>query len=246
MNNSELLEVLQNPSHYQAAAIAIAKLEFASRKLSEEEINNVKNILLERKLKRTRHDEKVEVVKSKVLETGNVLYDTINPIQTTTPTPEKLTRLVSIVFSVLFIYKVTVNFNLFSAIVKGDFNKGFAYTLYIFPVLFEFVAIFLFWLKKQSGWILLASFCSYSLVEVLYELYYSITLQFKESSFFHFLPQPSPSAYIISLLFYIGTLAVIVRPDIREVYKIDKPRKQNSVIIGTLVGILFLFLELSS
>mgnify|MGYP006391079345 CR=1 FL=1 len=128
------------------------------------------------------------------------------------------------------------------AILKGDSYESFGYTLYFFPLLFEIVSVITFWLKKQIGWILLVAFCSYSLIEVLYALYYSISLQFRENNFSDYFPTPSPTAYIISILFYVGTLFVLNKQDIKEVFDIDRSKVQNSLIIGTLVGVLFLFI----
>ena len=245
MSNSELMEVLQNPSQYQSTALSIAKLEFASRQLSENEIQDAKQILLSQKVKKDKQDEKIEVAKTKVLDASNSFYDTINPIQTTAPTAEKLIRLITLVFTGLLIYKIAANSDLFYGLLKGDSHERFGYTLYLFPILVEIIAIILFWLRKQTGWILLATFCSYSLIDHLYGLYYSTTSQFRESIFSNFFRPPPPTAFIISILFYLGTLFVLKRLDIKEIYKIDKQRMQNSLILGTIIGVVFLFLQLS-
>jgi hypothetical protein len=244
MSNSELLEVLQNPSHYQQTALSIARSEFALRQLTETEIQEAKQVLLTKKLKQEKQNGKTEAVKNKITDAGYTLYDTINPIQTTAPTAEKLIRLIALVFTGLTFYKVIADLDLFIRILKGNSHERFAYTLNLFPLLVELIAILLFWFRKQSGWIVLAFFCSYSLVELFYGLYYSISLQFKESNFIHFFPAPSPIAYIMAILFYTGTLFVMKREDLREVYKISKSKIQGPLIAGVLTGILFLFMQL--
>jgi hypothetical protein len=245
MSNSELMEVLQNPSHYQPSALSVARSVFASRQLSEIEIKEAKQFLLSEKRKKEKQHEKIEAAKAKVTDAGNALLDTVNPIQTTTASAEKYIRLITLAFTGILIYKIIVNLDLFSAIATGDSHEFFGYTLYIFPVLVELIAVLLFWLRKQSGWILLAAFCSFSVIGNLHGLYYAILLQFKESTFLNFFPAPSPVAYIISILFYLGTFLVLKKQDIREIYKINKQRIQNSVIIGAITGAIFLFLLLS-
>jgi hypothetical protein len=243
MSNAELMEVLQHPAHYQAEAISIAKAEFNSRQLSEKDIHEATEALLNKDLKKELQNERIAVATNKMINAGNTFYDTINPIQATAPTAEKLIRFIALVFSGLFIYKIKVNFGLFSSIVKGSSHESFAYTTYIFPVVVELIAIVLFWLKKKSGWMLLAAFCSYSLVEVLPGLYFSIIYQSRENSFIHF-ATPSPISYIIAALFFAGTIAAMLRQDIKLVYKISKQNVQSMLVAGLLAGLLYFLLFL--
>lgn len=242
ISNSELMEILQNPSQYQSIALSAAKSEFASRRLSDVEINEAKQILLNKKNKNDKQNEKQEEIKAKLINAGSVVYDTVSPLQSTISTAVKIIRITAIVFTFLVIYKISVNFDLLLAIIKGNSGESFGYTLYFFPILVELVATILFWLKKKSGWLLLAFFCSYSLIEVLYGLYYSISFQFRKETINYLFPTPSPSAYIITILFYVGTILAINRQDIREIYRVDKKEIQAPLIIGALLGIFLLML----
>jgi hypothetical protein len=244
MSNAELLEVLQHPAHYQSEALSIAKAEFNTRQLSEKDIQEAGQALLNKNLKKELQNERIAAATTKIVDAGNTFYDTINPIRVTAPTAEKLIRFISLVFSGLFIYKIKVNFGLFSSIIEGSSHESFAYTIYIFPIVVELIAIVLFWLKKKSGWMLLAIFCCYSLVEILQGLYYSILFQSEESSFMRFGAPPSPLSHIIAALFFAGTIAVMLRQDIKLVYKIEKQNVQSALVVGGLAGLLFLFLLL--
>jgi hypothetical protein len=242
ISNSELLEILQNPAQYQSIALSAAKSEFTSRNLSENEINEAKKYLLDKKNEKDKRNEKQEQIKTKLADAGNVFYDTINPIHASTSTAVKIVRLVTLVFTSLLIYKISVNFYVLLAIVKGNSGESFGYTLYFFPILVQLAATLFFWLRKRTGWLLLTFFCSYSLTEVLYGLYYSIALQFRKEGLSYLFPTPSPGAYIIAILFYIGTIFAICRHDIRGIYKIDKQKIQVPLIIGALSGIFLLML----
>ena len=196
ISNSELWEILQNPSQYQSIALSAAKSEFASRRLSDTEINEARQILLNKKNKKDSQNEKQEDIKVKLINAGNVVYDTVSPLQSTISTAVKIIRITATVFTFLILYKIIVNFDLLLAIIKGDPGERFGYTLYFFPILVEVIATIFFWLKKKSGWLLLTFFCSYSLIEVLYGLYYSISFQFRRETINYLFP-----TQLITILF---------------------------------------------
>lgn len=246
MSNAQLLELLQNPAHYQLEAFLVAKAEFAARQLSDSDIEEAKQALLSKKLQKEKQDEKLDATKAKLLDAGNSLYDTVNPVQSTAPTAEKLIRLVSLVFAVLVVFKIVTNANQFYGLLTGDSYGSFGYTIILFPVLVQITAIVFFWMRKHIGWILLAAFCSYSLVQQLYALYLSITLQFGYDGFSQFFPSPPPAAFIISIIFYAGTLLVMKRPDVMEIFKMDKQGKQSAIVLGALVGAFSTFLAIFS
>jgi len=154
MSNAELLEVLQKPAHYQPEALSIAEAEFNSRQLSEKDIQEAGQALLNKNLKKELQNERIAVATNKVINAGNTFYDTINPVQATAPAAEKLIRFIVLVFSGLFIYKIKVNFGLFLSIIEGSSHESFGYTIYIFPVVVELIAIVLFWLKKKFSYFL--------------------------------------------------------------------------------------------
>jgi hypothetical protein len=239
ISNYELLEILQNPGQYQAKALSAAKSEFASRNLSDAEINEAMQVLMDKKNKQ---DEIQSGIKTKLVDAGNLIYDTIDPTQINISTAVKIIRITSMAFAGLLIYKISVDFDLLLAIIKGDSGESFGYSLYFFPILVVLAATILFWLKKRTGWFLLVFFCSYSLVEVLYGLYYSVSLQFRRESMNYLFPAPSPGAYILANLFYIGTILAICRPDVREMYKIHKQTIKTPIILGVLLGILMFML----
>jgi len=49
-------------------------------------------------------------------------------------------------------------------------------------------------------------------------------------------------SYIIAALFFAGTIAVLLRQDIKLVYKIEKQNVQSALVVGGLAGLLLLFL----
>lgn len=241
-SNSELLEILQNPSQYQLIALTASKSEFASRKLPDDEVNEARQILLDKKNKIDRKIEKQDEIKAKLIDAGNVVYDTVSPFQSTISTAGKIIKITAIAFTFLIIYNIAVNYDLYLAIINGNSGERFGYTLYLFPILVELTGTILFWLKKKSGWLLLSFFCSFSLIELLHGLYYSVSLQFQRETINYFFPAPSPAAYILMILFYVGTIFALTRQDIREIYRIHKKIIKTPLIIGVLSGLSFLWL----
>jgi len=241
LSNSELLDILQHPGNYQPLAVEAAKNEMASRQLSEEDIYEARQTLLARQFKKDQLNEKNELLKSKLIEAGNVLYDTINPIQTSPASAIKLVRLISIVFTGLILYQLVNDFQLITFILRGK-ETGFGFTLYLFPLLIEISGTILFWLKNQVGWILLSLFCSLSLVETCWSAYMYIKWQLEKKEFFFSIGFPSPVVMIVSMLLFVATIYVLCRKDIREIYRIDNPIMKLFLIAGTVLGILFIFI----
>ena len=240
ISTAELLEILEHPSQYQSIAVSAAKAEFDSRNLSAQDIDEARLSLADKKNKADRQNEKQEEIRGKLVNVRNVVFDTVSPVQSGISTAVKIIRITAVVFSLLVMYKIFVNFDLLVDIAKGNSRENFGFTLYFFPILVEVLANLFFWLKKKVGWLLLAFFCSYSLVEVLYGLYITVSLQFQGQSMQYFLSTPSLPAYIMMVLFYLGTILAINRQDVREIYAIKKKGIQAPLIMGGLFGIFLL------
>ncbi len=241
-SNSELLEILESPAQYQQIAITAARNELNFRNLSGNEIDDAKQVLVQRKRNKLKEKESSDLLINKVNKAGIIIHDTLNPLNTTSLTTLKILRLVTVTFGLLLIFKVTNQYSFFKSLILEKSKEQYGITFYLIPLIILFFATFLFGLKRQAGWRLLVFFCSFSFVDVVFNLYYSITALFDDNSF-HFIRTPSPMAYIIALLFFTGTIFALSKKEMMEVYKVDKNKKEISIITGGLFGLLYAFLS---
>jgi hypothetical protein len=237
ISNSELLQILENPNDYQATAVEAAKHEFAARQLSKIEIKEAKEPLIAKRAKKEQQEQKVKIFEDKIKNTGNSLLDTISPVQIGIQTVEKSIRLVVIMFSGLFLYQVIRDYRLFSGYVQDFTRFPLLSALTLLPMVILPVAIFTFWKKRKIGWTLLTIFLTFSIVSILWTFYQSLSwrpsgLEGLDNLF----PQPSPITYIIQLLFFVGTLFVICKKDLRDLFSTNNSKMQITIAITAVVS----------
>ena len=96
LSHTALLEILANTESYQLLAIEAAKVEFDNRQLSDEEIQEAKQLLFNKQARKEKELEKVKVVETKIKTAGHAFIDTISPIQSGITSTEKSIRLIII------------------------------------------------------------------------------------------------------------------------------------------------------
>ena len=232
ISDTELLSILDNPDDYQAVAVEAAKKEFSNRQLSETEIQEARQPLIAKQLQKEKEREKVKAVETKIKAAGRTFIDTINPIQSEIPSTEKTIRLIVIIFSGIFLYQFTTGFRDNMAYIKDIPRLPFESISILLPQILLPIATIAFWKRKTLGWILLTAFLTFSAVGAMWLLFQSF--YWKPSGFAglnNFFPRPSPTKYIIQLLFLVGTIYILSKTNIREVYSIDKQK------MGVTIGI---------
>lgn len=222
ISDSELLAILENRQDYQPAAIEAAQKEFLNRQLPEEAINNAKAELAEKKIKTDQQKEKIKTIERALKSKGNTLLETLNPIQTGIPTTEKIIRFVAVVLSFIFLYTIVSHYGMIKAYISDIPRFPYQSFLFLFPLAVQLVAIITFWKKHRAGWILLTIYLTFSIVTTLWLLYFIIT--WEPSGFAvvdNIFLKPPLTETIIRLLFLVGTLVVICRLKLREVFSVN-------------------------
>lgn len=239
ISNGELLHILENPDDYQLAAVEAAKQEFASRQLSEMEITEAKKPLIALQVKKEKQKKKVKIFENKVKSKGYSLLDTLSPIQGGIPTTEKSIRLIVIVFSGLFLYQVFRDYQLLKAYAQDFSRSPLVSALILLPITILPIATFSLWKKRKIGWTLLTIFLSFSIVGVLWSLYQSFS--WKPSGFAgldNLIPRSSPVTYVVQLLFLGGTLYVLCKENIRDIFFISRNAMQATIAITVVVSFI--------
>jgi hypothetical protein len=245
ISDTELLTILDNPKDYQPMALEAAKKEFASRQLTDTEIQEARHLLLAKQAQKEKEKERIKAVETRITNAGHTFIDTINPIQSGIPSTEKTIRLIVIVFGGIFLYQFIKDFRIHVAFVKDIPGNPFESSLYLLPLILLPVAIFTFWKRKKLGWILLTIFLTFSAVGAMWSLFQSFN--WKPSGlpvWDNLFPRPSPATYIIQLLFLVGTVLVLCKKNIREVFSVEKQRVGITIgVTGIVTFILILMIS---
>lgn len=235
ISDTELLNILENPDDYQALAITAAKEEFANRQLSDTEIQEARQPLIVQQIKKEKERENIKSVETKIKAAGRSFLDTINPIQSGIPSTEKTIRLIVIIFGGIFLYQFITDFRTTLAYIKDIPSFPFESTIILLPQILLPIATIAFWKRKRFGWILLTIFLTFSAVAAMWLLFQ--IFNYKPSGLAGFdneFQRPSPTTYIIQLLFLLGTIYVLSKANIREVYSIDKQSMTTTIGITGL------------
>ena len=135
----------------------------------------------------------------------------------------------------------------------SDFRTNLAYIkdipvspfeciIILLPQLLLPVATIAFWKKKAFGWTLLTIFLTFSAVAVMWLLFQAFT--WKPSGFAgldNLFPRPSLTTYIIQLLFLVGTIYILSKANVREVYSIDKKGVAATISITGFISFVLMF-----
>lgn len=202
ISNAELLNILNHPGDYQPLAIEAAKKEFSDRQLSEKDIKDARQLLIDKQLQKQKQKEKIKAVENKIIASGNTLVDTLNPIQQSIPSTEKTIRWIVIIFGGLFLYQFIKDFKLHIIYVKDIPAFPIDSILYLSPIILLPISIFTFWKRIKIGWFLLAIFLVYSAVVVLWALMQTLLLGSTNSVLDNILPRPTVLTLTIQLIFF--------------------------------------------
>ena len=240
LSNSELFLILNNKKDYQPTAIDAANQELINRNLSDEEINDAKNIIKERQTKKEKEKEKITILQSKIKATGDNILETLKPIQPGSPTAEKTINVITIIFGALSVYQIFSDGWYFSDL-KYFSNDPLAIFFIFYPLVILPISTLTFLIRKPLGWILLASYLTYNIVWILRVLTRSSIWNSDTEGLINFLPRQSVTSLFIQLLFFGGTLYIISRPSLRELFLITKSKMAVTIGISWFITFILIF-----
>ncbi len=229
--NTELLRIIEKSDDYQPLAVESAKTELDSRKLTDSELNSAKEEL---RLERQGSEQQVQRKQERINKVKNIAYsaiDNLNPIQESPMKTDKLIHLISILFGGIALYQIIKEFGMLKFMFSGQGEWDFSMVLYFLPLVLIPTASIMFWLQKKLGWILLNFYLCFSVVNSISLIIMTWNMKpTGNTSLDTLFPATSPIVYIMTSLFFIGTLWMINKQNLREKYKIDK-----KIMIGTTV-----------
>lgn len=234
--NTELLRIIDNPGDYQPEAVETAKDIFASRDLSDKEIEIAGKELEAEKQQESDRKEKIDRIKNK----ASSILDEANPIRSKIPPEDKIINIVSIILGILYMYQRYKEIGFISYLFSNIRDWDWDLLLYLLPLIVVPVSIILFYKRKKSGWILIAMYLTYSAISVLGTIIMTIGAEPTDTPLDILIPV-SPSIYIFPFLFYAGMICGICKQNLREIYTVDKQTMILTITITTVIlGIIFL------
>lgn len=242
ISDSELLAILGNPQDYQPAALDAAKAELESRQLSETAILEARHSLVEKELEQAAEREKRKMMEEKLKAAGSGFIESLNPAQKDIPATEKMIRWIVVVLGVLYLYELISNIQLHLANLQDLPKYPFKLGLYFVLLLLLPAALILFRKRKPAGWILLVIYLVFSLVAVCW--FFFITYKMQASGVLQIRDLVSVSSLLTSvfqLLLFSGTIYVVTRKDMRDLFSISTDKTAATVIFSGLAAFLLFY-----
>lgn len=239
---SDLLRVVENKNDYQAEAVEAAEYEIEQRQLTDQELIEAKNELEAERQEKQKLIEKRAEVERKVKRFGALVFDTINPNQKSDPTAERSIRLITIVFGLIALYQLFNQFQLILFMLT-DSTTGWDLGMveYFLPLILLPVATVLFWTRKKIGWILMATYLTYSTISAFGLVIITWNMEpMGVSAFDNLFPQASTTTQILTTLIFGGTLWVLNKNEVKENFKINRHTAIGTMAISGALTILFI------
>jgi hypothetical protein len=235
-SNLQLLKIIENAGSYEPAAVTAAKTIFESRQLTKEEIAIARQELSQEQDEIIAQQQKKKIIVEKLKNMGTSVADTIDPVQKTSPTAGKLITIVSIVFALYFGYRIYREFDFLVLMLSENLSRwDMSSVMYLVPLFLLPVAVILYYLRKKSGWFLLAICISHALAITAFNTWIALTIEPSPLPLPDFLQiHISPVTIITTALFFGSCLWAICRNDVREIYAVTKA--QLFAVIGLTVA----------
>lgn len=239
---AQLLRIIERAEDYQPAAVEAAKAEMDSRLLSDEELLDAQAELAAEKEQQNVKQQKAQQRKERISQAANLL--TARPGKPFSAT--KAVNLIAVVFGVLFlIYLIleirTIGYT-FIEIADGKFFMAIS----ILPFIYIPLTLVMFFQKKRVGWILVTIYLTYSAIAAAGTMIMTFNAQPSgipalDQAF----PIPSSVSLLLCLLFFVGTLAVMCRKSIRELFAVTRRMMVWTIAISVVATIANLILTTS-
>lgn len=229
ISDSELLRILQNSKGYQAAAIAAAKQELSARQLSEAELAIANQSIQDE----ANQQDAVEKMEEKIRSGGRTLLDMINPAEGSQASPEKMIRLIAIVLGIMWLWNaVTIAPDAVAGLDSPYARFRFIHLRTLVLIGLTPIAIFFFWLRTKSGWILLNFLLIYQVLGSVVTLVWIFQQAALKSDGKTFVADPVTAASFS--IFWVGVLYTLCRPGIRKICNIT----QRTMLLVLLTAIV--------
>jgi len=245
LSNSELLKIISESEKYKSVAVETAKLEIESRKLSQHDLQEARNQIKAKEEAKKLKKEKLKNKEDWLKQNAFTFFETISPIQNGIQTPERIIRLITVLFAAIAIYKVYREFWFISYMLNNGLDNWDLSTLvYLLELALFPIAVILFWKRKKIGWILLTLLVTSSAISSLGLFFDNFNRQPSSlPGLDKLFPTVSPMTYFTAFIFYGASLWLICKKSVSSFFKVSEKTVFLAVsltIIAQLIVILLL------
>lgn len=240
LSNVELLEILEEPEHYQALAIDAARQELDTRQLSQEELESANATLREKKSHLHARQEKKKQLQLQARNTVQKLAENLSPLQQNKPSDEKTIKIICLVYAANFLYEIIFRFTSIIALLSDIFSCGILCGIPAVTILLTPVSLVLLWLKNKNGWILFVFLVSFNLSFLLFNISSLLHDMFFETPGLSvtFYQPPRIETFIWPIVLNGGVLVAITRKSIRAIFRIDRRNALLAILSGVILFVL--------
>ena len=238
LSNAELLEILENPVAYQAAALEAAEKELSNRQLSDAEVETLKNDRLENQLLIIEKEQKKKAFQDKMEYNGNSIIASINPDQEGISNNERSIRIIVISLGILFLYQLIRDLTIIRFIIKDMADMPVETISIILPIILLPAALYLFWKRRITGWRLLVIWLTYFIVNNGGLLLSSSFSNSKD----YFYQTPSIPGILVNLTILCGALYTICKTNIRVEFNIEKNDMASTIALTAVLTLIFFWM----
>ena len=242
ISNADLFRVIENQTDYQPEAIEAAKNELNQRKLTDQDLTAVKVEMKAEQQEKEEYRKKRIEVERKVKNLGASALDTITPIQRSATTPEKIIRLITIVFGLIAILKWYDQFGL-ASFMLSEISSGWDSSMveYFLPLLLLPIAVVFFWLRRKIGWILMTTYLTYSAITGLGLIIMTWNMEASGiPALDDLFPQTSTTTQVLALLFYGGALWAVAKQEIKDSFNVNSQTALGTIVTASILTILLI------
>lgn len=150
-DNIKLYKIIQGGDDYIPEAIEAAKQEITDRNLSTEELNDIREALLEERFIEKEKEEKILAAENNVQNIGNSILALFMPNKDGVIPASNKIILITVYLTIEWIYSSVSTFGGLKYYVQAE--AYFEITLFVISILLTPIILFLFWKRKKIGWI---------------------------------------------------------------------------------------------
>lgn len=234
----KLLDVLDNPSEYQPIALDTARAEIARRNLTEQQLDEARADQLVRRLVAEEVGTRKVSQQEKVMKAGRFVVDWLSPVDVASRPARWYIQIVALLVGGNGLYLLYQKSNTIRAIFAGEVRLDY-WWIWAGPidiVLFITMAV-LFWLRRKTGWILLAGSASLKAASTITSFVRDLNTEPVQAFGFELFPDVPLETYLFNLLLSGSLVATLCQEQIRTVYNVSKRTMYIVISVGVVVAI---------
>lgn len=238
----ELLDIVDNPDHYQPEAVEAARQELEDRQLPETAIDEARQPAVEKRLKRESEQERRNALNDKMIHAAQHFVGAVNPIQREPKRTDKIIKSIGSLYSLVGVVSMVGHRrSLLSAIREFPKYPGLG-LLEWEPVILIIASVTGFFQKKRWGWLVLTGTSTFFALLNASLFYQTISWEIStRGKMVSLLRMDSPWVYVAPFLLLLASLYVLCKPDIREIFRIDKEKMWQAIVGAVLFFLAHIF-----